>query len=80
MGCLSFDDIAIYFSEEEWKSLKEGQKALYKDVMIENYQTLRLLGIKPSHSNLTYLPPLKSTDPLKQTEHEAWLGAWPGWD
>ncbi|KAE8617495.1 hypothetical protein XENTR_v10009093 [Xenopus tropicalis] len=41
---LSFDDIAIYFSEEEWKSLKEGQKALYKDVMIENYQTLRLLG------------------------------------
>ncbi|OCT89495.1 zinc finger protein 789 [Xenopus laevis] len=41
---ITFDDIAIYFSEEEWKSLEDRQKALYKDVMIENYQTLRLLG------------------------------------
>ncbi|KAM4696151.1 uncharacterized protein WCC33_014891 [Rhinophrynus dorsalis] len=38
-----FDMIAIYFSEEEWDILNEEQKELYKDVMMENYQTLKFL-------------------------------------
>ncbi|XP_073423379.1 uncharacterized protein [Dendrobates tinctorius] len=34
-----FDDIAVYFSSEEWGSLEESQKELYRQVMMDNYQT-----------------------------------------
>ncbi|KAM4687804.1 uncharacterized protein O3C94_006257 [Discoglossus pictus] len=44
------DDVAIYFSMEEWEYI-EGHKELYKDVMMENHQTLRALGIPINRSS-----------------------------
>ncbi|KAM4664657.1 uncharacterized protein O3C94_012704 [Discoglossus pictus] len=41
------DDVAVYFSLEEWEYI-EGHKELYKDVMMGKQQTIRTLEI-PGH-------------------------------
>lgn len=45
---ISFKDLAVRFSEEEWRLLEEGQREFYRDVMRENYETLVSVGKTPA--------------------------------
>uniref|UniRef100_F7CDX7 KRAB domain-containing protein n=1 Tax=Monodelphis domestica TaxID=13616 RepID=F7CDX7_MONDO len=44
-GSLTFKDVTVDFTQEEWYLLDHSQKELYLEVMLENVQNLLSVGL-----------------------------------
>ncbi|XP_035305984.1 zinc finger protein 431-like isoform X2 [Cricetulus griseus] len=52
MEAVTYDDVHIKFTQEEWSLLNPSQKILYKDVMLDTYRNLTDTGYSWEDHNI----------------------------
>nr|XP_009669301.1 PREDICTED: zinc finger protein 74-like isoform X1 [Struthio camelus australis] len=53
-AAVAFEDVAVYFSPEEWVELEGWQRELYQEVMMDNYDLVACLGSVGPTSKLVH--------------------------